>query len=272
MPTVITMAATSRLGNVPRRVHVAPVGFEVDRVVKPILEMSGEAAVLFAQLKDRDRGGLFLRRVTKNLENRGVAVDVVREDIYDLYRCTHRIAQVFRERRGDNLFVNVSSGSKIQAFSGFLATMLVRSEGIDVTPYYAEPAEYTAPLRKPISRGLEEILPMPKLALQTPGTELRAAMRVLMTEPMSKADLSIRLAQLGVLDSSKLTAQGRPVDERARVSLQAAVDLRVVRRLEELQYVRVVRRGRKAVVSLTTLGISVAQMYAMDEPRPPLTE
>lgn len=265
-PTVLTKAtlADSTLSNVaiPHRLHVAPVGFEVDRVVEPIIRMEGEKAILLAQLSDRDQGRRFLDQVVARLKKKGIESQVIRRDIYDLYSCSRELVEVFRSHRADKVFVNTSSGSKVQSIACVLSAMMVQSEGIDVSLYYAIPDEYTSTLPRPISRGCKEVIPLPRLSLQVPPPEIIAAMTILRTGPRSKADLAIELAKGGVLDRSRLSSEGRPADEAARVSLQTAVDVRVVRKLEESRYATVKRKGRVTLVSLTPLGQSTAELFS----------
>jgi hypothetical protein len=247
---------------VPRRVHVAPVGFEVDRIVEPVLRMEGEAVVLLAQLAEKDKGKHFLDRVEGKLRRGGVKIEVIHRDIHDLYALTKTFAGVFRSHKHDSIFLNVSSGSKIEAIAAVLATMLVRGEDIDVTLYYAVPHEYTSPLTTPISKGCDEVIPLPHLSMQVPSSELREGLQILRNGPRSKSELAVELAKRGRLDRERLSSEGKPKDEASRVSLQTAVDIRVVRRLEELKYAQVKRRGRQAVVALTPLGLSAAEFFA----------
>jgi len=224
--------------------------------------MEGEAVVLLAQLSDRDKGRGFLDKVVGKLRRRGIKVEVIRRDIHDLYALTKTFAGVFRSHRHDSIFLNVSSGSKIEAIAGVLATMLVRNEGIDVTLYYAVPHEYTTPLTTPLSRGCDEVMPLPHLSMQVPSPEMREALEILRNGARSKSELAVELAKRERLDRSRLSPEGKPRDEAARVSLQTAVDLRVVRKLDELKYIQVRRRGRQAIVALTPLGLSAAEFFA----------
>jgi hypothetical protein len=269
MPTVPTdtteVVAELNGGAIPRRIHVAPVGFEVDRVVEPIVRMEGERAVLLAQLESRDRGHHFLEKVVRRLKSKRVKVQVIREDIHDLYALTRTFSGIFRTHSRDSIFLNVSSGSKIEAIGAVLASMLVRGEGIDVTPYYAVPVEYTTPLNVPLSKGCAEIIPLPHLSMQVPSTEIRESLSILKDGARSKSDLAVELAKRNRLDSRRLSSDGKPRDEAARVSLQTAVDVRVVRKLEELKYALVRRKGREAMVGLTPLGLAASEFFHPNE-------
>jgi hypothetical protein len=258
------VAADLNGGTIPRRVHVAPVGFEVDRVVEPIVRMEGERAVLLAQIESRDKGRHFLQKVVLRLKNKGIKVEVIRGDIHDLYALTRTFSRIFRSHSRDSIFLNVSSGSKIEAIAAVLASMSVRGEGIDVTPYYAVPHEYTTPLSVPLSKGCEEVIPLPHLSMQVPSSEIREALSILKNGARSKSELSVELAKRGRLDSSRLSPEGKPKDEASRVSLQTAVDVRVVRKLEELKFALVRRKGREAVVALTPLGLAAGEFFSTD--------
>ena len=133
---------------VSRRVHIAAVGFEVDRVVEPIIQMRGEFAILFANLEGEDLAKAFREQVLARLRASRIQTLVVRAPIFDLYATTQAILQAIRDHREDRVSVNVSSGSKVQALSGYIATSLARSEGIPAEAYYAEPQKYLADARR----------------------------------------------------------------------------------------------------------------------------
>ena len=115
------------------------MGFEVDRVVEPIIQMRGEFAILFANLEGEDLAKAFREQVLARLRASRIQTLVVRAPIFDLYATTQAILQAIRDHREDRVSVNVSSGSKVQALSGYIATSLARSEGIPAEAYYAEP-------------------------------------------------------------------------------------------------------------------------------------
>ncbi len=258
MPTI----KTDRLEPyVPKRVHIAPVGFEVDRVVQPILRMRGEVVYLIANVEDDDQAQVFRDRVTEQLHAKRIDFEIQRAPIFDLYETAGLMARLIRKHARDRVYINVSSGSKIQALAGVLSTMLVSGEGLRVTPYYAEAERYAPPEGKPISTGCTNIRELPRLQLQAPSYETKVAISILASGSKSKTELAIELAKRKVLDPAKLNPGGEPKDEASRVSLQTAADLRIVRRLQEWGFVEVTRRGKKSMVALTEEGSSAAKLY-----------
>jgi len=241
--------------HVPLRVHIVPMGFEEDRVTMPAIGMKAELVVVLANLASADKAGRFRASVQARLRSSGIPIEVVRAPIFSVGETLSTFLRVIREHREDQVYVNISAGSKIQAIAGLLAAMIVRSEGIPVRVYYVEPEKYTDdPPETPISRGLRQILEIPALTLPTPNPTLTRALHLLAERPHSKWELATTLAAEGVLDKAKIGTNGRARDERARVSLQASVDARVIQPLLELGYASVSKQGRKVVVTLSRQG------------------
>lgn len=250
---------------VARKVHVAPVGFEIDRVVEPILKMKGDVAVLLSNVADQDQAAHFRKSVEQRLRKAGIETDLIRAPIYDLYLTCEGILEIFRRYRKERLYFNVSSGSKIQSLSGYIASNLARAEGITVEAYYAEPQGYAPTRDQPLSHGFRRAFTLPVLTVRTPDQPSRAAMTLLATGSLSKISLAVKLASMGVLDARKLGADGRPLDNACRASLQAAVDSRVIRPLAEWGFVTSARVGKHVRVTLTEEGKLALRLYRESE-------
>lgn len=240
---------------------MAPVGFEIDRVAEPIIRMRGELAILLANSEGQDVAGTFRGRVQDKLTRARIPSEVVRAPIFDFYATTEAILQIFRARREDGLYFNLSSGSKVQALSGYMAANIARAEGIDVEPYYAEPAKYAPTEEEPLSTGFVRAFSVPRLAVRIPGSAPRAALRILSDGPVSKLALAVQLARRGVLDPERLDSKGRPRDDASRVSLQTALDSRVIRPLTEWGFVSTERVGKRIRVRLTDEGKLATRLY-----------
>ena len=259
------MARTGRpVPFVPRRIHIAAMGFEVDRVAEPIIDMRGEVAVLFANTAAEDLAASFRARVLARLKAARIETQVIRAPIFDLYSTTQSMLAVLRARRRDRLYVNVSSGSKVQALSGYIATSLAKSEGIPVESYYAEPEGYARTEGEPLSHGFRRAFTLPTLTVRCPSPALRAAMGALEAGPLTKVQLAIRLAQVGVLDAGKLNSEERPRDDASRVSLLTSLDVRVLRPLAEWGFTVSTRVGRNVRVSLTEEGQLGLRLYRIE--------
>lgn len=247
--------------HVPQRVHIVPMGFEHDRVVLPALRLKAERVVLLANLRPKDKAGDFRASVAQRLEEEGIPHELERAPIFDLAGTVDAIVRIFRRFKDEQLFINISAGSKIQAIAGLLAAMIVRVDGINVIVYYCEPQKYKDDEpTEPLSYGLRQLFDVPVLAFPTPPPSQKEAMVLLTEGSLSKRDLAVALARKGLLDNTKLNKDLVPKDERARVSLQSSVEQKVIQPLLLHGYVRTERVGKRIKVSLTEAGADAATL------------
>ncbi|MCI4336124.1 MAG: DUF6293 family protein [Thermoplasmata archaeon] len=131
----------ARDGDPRARIHVAAVGFEVERVTQAILEDRADRVYLLTQA-GQDAARPFVDEVCRRLAVRpDLDVRVEATAIWDVFSTLGTLRRVFEsERRMDRhargvvpLRVNVSTGTKITAIAGTLACMLWHGE-----PYYVQ--------------------------------------------------------------------------------------------------------------------------------------
>lgn len=264
-----TKAGKRRLPHVAQRVHIVPMGFEEDRVVLPAIELRAERLILLANDSLRDKAGKFREVVIRRLDEASIAHEIRRAPIFSLEETLDLFVTLMRENRTESLFVNVAAGSKIQALAGCLAAMIVRTEGIPVSVYYVEPKRYKDhPPKTPLSFGLEQIVEIPPLTLPTPPSVVKQAMQLLIDRPFSKLELALALVKRGELDASKVDGKGSPLNERARVSLQSAVDQKAVQPLLSMGFATAQKRGKHVIVAITESGRQAASLLTAGMPRP----
>jgi hypothetical protein len=167
-------------GDPHARVHVAAVGFEVERVVEPVLRERADRVYLLTR-RDEDQARPFLEEVVRRLERAPWPVDVrvVRTDIWDVFGALAELRAIFTaERRTERgaldvlpIRVNVSTGTKITAIAGTLACMLWKGE-----PYYVQVSRswYSgrAPKLRAVNDVVERVDPVSVYELRSPSREL----------------------------------------------------------------------------------------------------
>ena len=261
MPTNTTI---NDIEHIPTRVHIIPIGFEEDRIILPALQMKAESVILVSNTAEMDKADRFRRVVTSKLKNAGISVSLVRAPIFQLEENMRLFSQLIKANSKDRLFLNISSGSKIQALAGYISAMAAKTEGIQVVSYYVEPEKYTEenPIN-PISHGCRRIMPLPIFPLHFPSREIQYAITLLKKKPYSKLELAIEMARAGYLERDLLNQDTqKPLDERARVSLQNTIDGRVVQPLLRERYAVTEKRGRRVIISLTTLGDEASHLFS----------
>ena len=244
------------VGDPHARIHIAPVGFEVERVTDPALAEGADRVYLITRPAD-DAARPFVDEVVRRLTRgpRPVEVLVRHADLWDVFGALGALRAIFeREHRIDRrapdvvpIRVNVSTGTKITAIAGTLACMLWKGE-----PYYAQVSRswYTGltPEVRPVNDVVRRVDPVAVYELRSPSPELVEVLAALARRggALRKREL---LRELG-LDALR-DANGRPLSPQAQHS-------RLRSRLEPLEhrwgFVRTRRAGARGTVELAPQG------------------
>ena len=120
------------------RVHIAPVGFEVDRIIIPAKQMRADRVWLIghSNLSD-DKARPFLEKIRKALEKREVDVKEITADRYRLFDIVKTVKEIVLEEKDNDIYLNVASGSKIHAVGMMMATMIF-DDRTNLHPFYAQ--------------------------------------------------------------------------------------------------------------------------------------
>jgi hypothetical protein len=247
-------------GDPHARIHVAPVGFEVERVTAPILEDRADRAYLITRASD-DVAKPFVDEVLRRLRRARHPIDVrvCKADIWDVFRALEQLRAIFEgERRLDRraadtvpIRVNVSTGTKITAIAGTLACMLWKGE-----PYYVQVSRawYSGltPKVRPVNDIVSRVEPVSVYELRAPSADLVEVLVALHRRGGSLRKREL-LRELG-LDRPQPGGDGRPA---ALLSPQAQHS-RLRSRLEPLQtkwgFVATDHGGGRGRIRLTPQG------------------
>ena len=178
-------AAASRqrlpsFGDPHARIHIAPVGFEVERVTEPILRERADRVYLLTRTGE-DAAEPFVREVLRRLAAADFPIDVrvERTEIWDVFGALAALRGIFEaeariDRRAAGVVpirVNVSTGTKITAIAGTLACMLWRGEA-----YYVQVASAWYSGLQPKIRRVNDVVrrvdPVSVYELRAPGPDL----------------------------------------------------------------------------------------------------
>ena len=120
------------------RVHIAPVGYEVDRIVLPAKKLRADKVILLVHDNPSEDLALkFYEQITTKLEKQNI--EVVREyhNRLDLFQIIKKVKNLFNDEKGNIISVNLASGSKIQAIGCMMACMMFNDDK-NVKPFYVE--------------------------------------------------------------------------------------------------------------------------------------
>ncbi|MCZ6581802.1 MAG: DUF6293 family protein, partial [Thaumarchaeota archaeon] len=101
---------------------MAPVGFEIDRIVLPAKKRKADKVYLMIHENPSvDKAGPFVEKIKKQLKKANIEVVTASHDRLDLYKIIKSIKEIIEKEKGNNVYVNLASGSKIQAIAGMMA-------------------------------------------------------------------------------------------------------------------------------------------------------
>ena len=147
------------------RIHVCPVGFEVDRITIPVIEQKADRVWLIIKQStssDPDRAERFKKDIIKQLEENGIEIREKCCVISDLNDSLKALREIINDEKNNTVSINVSSGNKVFAIAGMMACMMW-----DAEPYYVIPNEYVHPDEQ-MTSGVKNIICLPKYKIDKP--------------------------------------------------------------------------------------------------------
>jgi len=258
-----------------RRVHVAPLGHERDRIVEPLRRHGADMVYLLADAPDREapRGAVDfeaagaadpvdtrvdLDRLTDYQRDAWTAaaefasvraLPVELADVYDVLGVTTTVAARHGagEEDGDRLFANVSTGPRIAAVGVAMACMIVGAR-----PYSVEPERHRHDVRsEPLTEGVDRTVDLPLYPMDAPTTDQVAVLGRL----HERADDNVTTDKWNLIEWARerdltfLREAGA-----SRTAKYRALETHVLSPLRDRGYVELEDVGRSDTVRLTETG------------------
>jgi len=186
------------------RVHICPVGFEEDRIVIPISELKADKVYLITK-SGEDLANGAIQRIITALRSLKLEPTVVECDIHSLEECFCKISEILYKEalQGNDVYVNVSSGTNILCIAGTMACMTWGG-----APYYVIPKTY-APKGEPLHLGVRKIFELPRYRITPPRRELISILEFISgkNRAVSHSELIALLKTKGLIktENEKLT-------------------------------------------------------------------
>jgi len=242
-----------RLANL--RVHIAPIGFEIDRVVIPAKKMKADKVWLMIHHNpSEDKAGKFIENIKKQLNKEKIKVELARHDRLDLFKIIKSIKEIVEKEQGNDIYVNLASGSKIQAIASMMACMMFNQNN-SIKPFYAEAERYPGFEGKQMSYGVKNLMEIPTYDIHTPKLELIKALKIIIDQNgrLRKKDMA-ELAE----KENLITVTARK--ENYTQARFASLDKNIIQPLvEEWKFAEVEKIGRTRWVKITQEGINASE-------------
>ena len=175
MHTVDTMKEIVNL-----RVHIAPVGFELDRIIIPAIDQKADKVWLIAHDNvAEDKAAQYREKIVKQLEKNGIKTEITYANRLRLFPIIKAVTEIIIKERKNDIYVNVASGSKIHSIGCMMACMMF-DDRKKIHPFYAQAEQYPEYDGKTQQTyGVAEMHPLPTYRIGTPKLELIKAMRII---------------------------------------------------------------------------------------------
>ncbi len=251
MHTVHTMAKIAKL-----RIHIAPVGYEVDRIVLPaIQERADKVWLLLHENKSEDKAGPFISKITKQLEKERIEVVNEFHDRRDLFKIIKAVKNIIEKEKQNDLYVNLASGSKIQAIGTMMACMMF-NENQNIHPFYVEAKNYPGfEGKQPLSTGIKDIQNVPPYSIKTPDQKLVHAL-----ELIKKHEGKLTKKEMAELAITHNLITVNAQEENQSQARFASLDKNIIQPLEEQwKFIEVEKIGRNRWIKMTLDGNNAAE-------------
>ena len=150
--------------SVTQRVHIAPQGYENDRIHLPAKRLNADKVILLPHDDEDDLAESCRDDISDELDKAGIEMEVEFCDIFNLNDAFETMVETIWSLEGNDIKLNVSAGSKITAIAGMMACMFTSAE-----PIYVRPEGYG---EATVSNGMESVDPLPIFPITEPDYQL----------------------------------------------------------------------------------------------------
>ncbi len=238
------------------RVHIAPLGFEIDRIILPLKETKADKLwLLVHENPTEDRSGPYLEKIKKECKKLGVELKISYADRLSIFKAIKAVKEIISQEENNYIYVNVASGSKIQAIACMMACMILK-KCKNIQPFYAEPEKYAVFEGKQQSFGIKETFPLPIYEIQTPKQKLLDALKIVYehkNQKLTKKEMAIiaEEKELITINAEKLN------HSQARF---ASLDKNIIEPLEKKwEFIEIEKIGRNRWIKITQEGKNAAE-------------
>ena len=238
------------------RVHIAPVGFEIDRIVIPARRLKADRVwLLVHDNRAEDKALRFAEEIKKRLKKSKIQAREAYADRLSLFGIIRAARKIIADEPADNIvYVNAASGSKIQAIGCMMACMTMQAGGREIKPFYAEAEEYAGFEGRQQSSGVKGVNPLPTFEIRTPKEALVRTLHVIKEDGgrMTKKRLAEVAEERGII---QVNAQ----EKNHAVVRYTTLDKNIIQPLLQWRLVDVEKVGRNRHVTINQEGRNLAE-------------
>lgn len=236
-----------------RRIHIVPVGFEIDRVIEPLIRFKADKVWLVVEENvENGEANYHYQEIKRKLEELEISFEERRCQFRALFELLNEYRIIIEKEHENEIFINVSTGNKIEAIAGMMAAMMFQSEKVSVTPYYIIPEKYEIkPKEKEqFTSGFKDIIQLPTYTIERPKEHLIAALKIIQENGTSSKKQLIEL----------FVRKALIVIERSNHSESAKhsqLNKKFLDPLNEKKFIEITGKGRSARIKISVDGENI---------------
>ena len=163
-----------------QRIHIAPVGFEIDRVVLPaVMDKADKVYLMIHDNPSEDKATKYAAEIEKRLKAAKIKTEFISCDWRNIEEITRVTRDLILKESDNEIALNLSSGSKNHAIAMDRACMTFKKRW-NLRPFYAEAEEWHAfKFPKQMTTGVKDLKPVPTLRIIVPEPELIKALKII---------------------------------------------------------------------------------------------
>ena len=250
-----------------KRIQIAPVGFEVDRVVLPAIREKAERVYLMVHNdRSEDKATKYAAAIQKKLKAANIDTKIIFCDWQNIESITReardlilRLSKTKPGEAGNEIAINLASGSKNHAIGLDRACMTFRKRK-HIHPFYPEAEKWTAwKYPKQQSTGVKKIKQIPIHRIIVPEPELIEALRII---KRAAIDIPTRKGRKGVKKKDLSKSLFGDSGKVSLTKLQRNITQKLVSTWRAIEIFKV---GQSDWISLTDEGIYLRYVLKNEE-------
>lgn len=251
-------------------IHIIPLGYEVDRVVKPFEKLRANRVYLLTLLKGEnysqemiDEQKHFLKIVTEKLKEKHIDVIPKEIDIFDMLDVMKNVSEIIQQekQRKNLVYVNMSGAGRLTSVAATLAAM-----AHDAKAYYVAADRYSKTPEEEAQHGLSiceklNITYIQNLPIVLPESiGLKVLVELCKNEKSMKKRDIIKFLWENNVEGFELKEDYTKLDRNDKQKYQTRLNKRILNKLEKTHYIERERKGRNTTIKITESGIYIAHV------------
>ncbi len=246
----------------PRRIHIAPVGFEIDRVVLPAkMDKADKVFLMVHSDRKADQAKEYTAEIERRLKKAKIETEQVAADLWNIEEITRVTRDLMLANSDCNIAINLASGSTNHSIGMDRACMTFKNRS-NLRMFYPFAETYNGfvyPHQQ--TEGVKELKQIVTHRIQVPEDELIQALKIIKQHQgrhgMKKKDLAKACHREHLIEYRGKSAN----------AILIALDRQILQKLQHKWLaVRVKKRGSNKHVSLTQEGEWFE--YTLQNPEP----